>query len=247
MRIIGVDCAVAPEKTGIAIGRWNRAKGSLRLEATERGSEERPPVAVILEALEEVSLIAMDAPLGWPRAFGEVLAGHEAGGAIEADRSHFFRRLTDDEIARRLGKRPMDVAADRIGRTAFAALEILAHLRSEGWRPLTLAWRPDDCAGGVRAIETYPAGLLKAAGLPASGYKGASDRAVREEILAALSEEMEIACPLTPMLEDPDQLDAAICCLGAADFLSRRTPEPEDMSRARKEGWIWVRQESEGE
>src|SRR5437016_7332440 len=40
-----------------------------------------------------------------------------------------FRRVTDDVIYERLGKRPLDVGADRIARTAHAALRFLEELR----------------------------------------------------------------------------------------------------------------------
>ncbi|MFW6329853.1 MAG: DUF429 domain-containing protein [Alkalispirochaetaceae bacterium] len=241
MRIIGVDCAVAPEKTGVAVGHWDRETGGLTLERTARGSEAKPPVAIILDAVEEDTLLALDAPLGWPEAFSRHLASHEAGAGIAAGADRFFRRRTDEEIARRLGKRPMDVAADRIGRTAFAALSILTALRQAGRLPATLAWSPDEAARGVHAVETYPAGLLKARGLPAQGYKRPEQRRVRQEILHALEGELEIRAPREELLEDPDQLDALLCALGAADFLNRLAPGPEDLDLARKEGWIWVR------
>jgi len=35
-------------------------------------------------------------------------------------------------------------------------------------------------------------------------------------------------------------LDAALCCLGAADFMRKQVIAPEDLPRARREGWIWV-------
>jgi hypothetical protein len=35
-------------------------------------------------------------------------------------------------------------------------------------------------------------------------------------------------------------LDAALCCLAAADFLRGDVISPDDLSLAEREGWIWV-------
>ena len=238
MRIIGVDCAVAPENTGVVVARWEG--GVLTVELGARGSEDRRPLEIILEAMEPTTLIAMDAPLGWPERFGELLAFHGAGHALPERAGRFFRRETDDVVARRLGKRPMDVAADRIGRTAYAALSLLDGVRRDGWRPTTLAWSPGEAATGVHAIETYPAGRLKATALPAQGYKRRDQRPVRRRILDALTEEINVGPEREGYLEDADQLDALLCAVSAADFLQGACPAPENLDRAKKEGWIWV-------
>lgn len=242
MRVIGVDCAVAPENTGIALARWDG--GTLRVEETRAGSQGAPPWMIVLEAMEEDTLLALDAPLGWPASFGTLLAAHSAGEPIVADPRLFFRRETEEFVTRSLRKRPMDVAADRIGRTAFAALAIIGAVREAGWGPATLAWSPEEGSRGVHAIESYPAGTLSASGLPAQGYKRKEQRPVRERILAGLAEEFEITSPLEPLIEDPDQLDALLCVAGAADFLRGECMPPENWERARKEGWIWVRRPS---
>lgn len=241
MLIIGVDCAVAPENTGVVLARWEGTE--LIVRGSEAGSDRRSPLQIILESLEAETLIAMDAPLGWPARFGELLAAHEAGEGIPETPYRFFRRRTDDLIAARLGKRPMDVAADRIGRTAFAALEILQGVRLAGRRGPELAWSPAEAAEGVHVIETYPAGWLKATGLPAQGYKRREQRWRREQILDALKEEVKLETGDEPFLRDPDQLDALLCAVSAVDFLRgiAVAPEPDEMERAKKEGWIWLR------
>lgn len=239
MRIIGIDCAVAPENTGVVLARYE--SGEIFVERSEAGSEARPPEKIVLEAVEENTLLALDAPLGWPERFGTLLAEHEAGDALPEEARRFFRRETDNVIAERLGKRPMDVAADRIGRTAFAALSIVAAVREAGWSPVDLAWSPEEARAGVLAIESYPAGRLAALGLPSRGYKRAGERQVRERILSALSEELRIGCDIEPFLQDADQLDALLCVAGAGDFLNSLCMPPDNLRRAQKEGWIWVR------
>ena len=240
MRIVGIDCAVAPEKTGIVVARWEG--GALRVEQSATGSEGCPPEQIVLEAMEPDTLIALDAPLGWPESFGTNLAEHLAGEPLPVEARTFFRRETDEFVAKRLGKRPMDVAADRIGRTAFSALEIVRRVREAGWVPGSLAWSPEEARAGVHTIESYPAGRLAATGLPAQGYKRKEQRPIRERILSSLSEEFEIRCDRAPFLDDADQLDALLCAAGAADFLRGSCIPPQNLERARKEGWIWVRE-----
>jgi hypothetical protein len=46
---------------------------------------------------------------------------------------------------------------------------------------------------------------------------------------------------LSLMEEDDDVLDAVLCVLAGADFLSGQAYAPGDMPLARKEGWIWVK------
>ena len=56
---------------------------------------------------------------------------------------NLFRRETDREIKRRLGRQPLDVGADRIARTGHRALEILSKLAdSLKLREILLAWVP---------------------------------------------------------------------------------------------------------
>ena len=241
MRIIGIDCAVAPEKTGVVVARQQGSE--LIVEGSERGSEERPPVRIVLEAMEPDTLLALDAPLGWPDAFGRALANHCAGAALPVEPERFFRRETDDWVARKLGKRPMDPAADRIGRTAYAALSLLDGVRGAGWVPLSLAWSPEEARSGVHAVEVYPAGRLTVLGLPAQGYKRAGQRPRRQEILEALVAEFDLSIDRGPYLEDADQLDALLCVAAAADMLRGLAAPPENIDRARKEGWVWTRLE----
>ncbi len=105
--------------------------GRLRLLELTRGSRQRSPIAIVAEWAEAHSpvLLALDAPLGWPAALGVALAGHRAGGPLEHTPNRLFRRRTDDWVRSRFGKRPLEVGADLIARTAHAALALLEGLR----------------------------------------------------------------------------------------------------------------------
>ena len=84
-------------------------------------------------------LIAIDAPLGWPKPLAETLINHLAGMPIETPANAMFRRKTHLFIQTRLGKRHLDVGADRIARTSYAGLAILGTLRAELGMPIPLA------------------------------------------------------------------------------------------------------------
>ena len=241
--IIGVDCATDPRKVGMAWGMWAGGKGTVH-EMTSAGPD-LSPANWISQRIQQhrtcACLLALDAPLGWPAAFGFALAGHNAGQAIPTQPVNFFRRETDRFINRTIGRRPLDVGADRIARTALSALQLVAQVSNRVGLDIPLLWGPEmPC--GLAAVEVYPAAVLQVLGLPASAYKEDDQRPVRARILEGLSAQMELPQDLTPALDDADILDALICVLAGIDFLAGRAMPPEDLDLAMKEGWIWVRQ-----
>ena len=233
-RIIGIDCATAPAMVGIACLDWgtNRA---LDIAVPMRS---RIPHEIIFELLEagHRTLLALDAPLGWPTELKRALTSHSAGEPIDIPSNLLFRRATDRFVKERLGKQPLDVGADRIARTAHAALGLLGGVSVD---PIGLAWSPDFDAR-VAAIEVYPAGTLVAHGLPSARYKRPDQRAVRATIVAELRRRIPMPDHDEVMLTSADALDAAICVLAGVDFLEGRVFPPRDVDVARREGWIWV-------
>jgi hypothetical protein len=152
-----------------------------------------------------------------------------------------FRRETDRFVRQLTGKQTLDVGADRIARTALAAVNLLADLRTLTACPIPLAWKPE-LSERIQAIEVYPTGTLAALSLTCSGYKRAPDRSVREAILIGIEEYVDVSCiPIEQLLEDDDLLDAVVCVVAAADFLQGGAVPPLDEALAVKEGWIWVR------
>jgi hypothetical protein len=153
-----------------------------------------------------------------------------------------FRRCTDNVVADQIKKRPLDVGADRIARTAHAALALLEDLRKRTDREIPLAWetRP---VSGLCAIEVYPAATLRAHNLKDTGYKkkecGQERRAILDQLAQQgiqLSSDSRKTCA-----KCDDVLDAVICVLAGVDFLCGDVISPVDMETARKEGWIWVK------
>ncbi|MGD0997111.1 MAG: DUF429 domain-containing protein [Thermoleophilia bacterium] len=226
--LLGVDCATDPAKTGLALGELH--DGEVSIMGCTICSKKRPPAALALEWLDQRdnALIALDAPLGWPRALGTGLHSHRAGAALASEPNRLFRRATDDEIRLRLGKRPLDVGADRIARTAAAALALLGALRRVTGRSIPLAWAPEEDATW-RAIEVYPAATRIAHG--AADHGGS---------LEGLGELLDCSAVEPTALASKDAVDACVCVLAAADFLLGGAVAPSDLETAVVEGWIWA-------
>jgi predicted RNase H-like nuclease len=238
--IIGVDCATDVRKIGIA--RGIRSPEELRVDAAAPCSSEATAADTICDLIgpRRPALIAFDAPLGWPIALGASLATHRAGGRLPQQANGLFRRHTDDFIATRIGKRPLDVGADRIARTAHSALQVLHDLRNRLAVPVPLAWAPSNIQD-VAAIEVYPAATLKQLGLPYVAYKKNEQQPARTIIVDGLSRFANVEGIACAAALNADVLDAVVCVIAGNDFLAGRCHFPENQSAALHEGWIWVR------
>lgn len=239
MLIIGVDCATDERKTGVALGTYER--GRVTVQHARACSDAEPAAAILTTWLtgHEVALLALDAPLGWPAPLGRELSRHQAGGVIATEKSRVFRRETDRFIQAHLGKTPLDVGADRIARTAHAALQLLETLRNRLHLALPLAWDPAQVTT-VSAIEVYPAATLRTHGIASSGYKDASQGVARAAVVNGLRAMMAVEAVADEMHSDADVLDAVACLVAAQDFLEGRALGPTSVEVARKEGWIWA-------
>ena len=240
-RIVGVDFATKDARKGLVLA--TRERGRLRLDRT--WNRRRPFLDVLtkwVDEAREATLIAVDAPLGWPVPLGKALKSHEAGKAIETPADCMFRRRTDAFVQHAIGKKPLDVGADRIARTAHAALAFLSELRERLGTSVPLAWTPTGVEGPA-VIEVYPAATLKAYRIRDTGYKKVNQRDERREIVEGLKRQgMTIPdCLASELHGNANTLDAAVCILAAEDFIAGRAAAPEDEDLARREGWIWVR------
>ncbi|PWH13747.1 MAG: hypothetical protein DDG60_09800 [Anaerolineae bacterium] len=126
---LGIDCATDPAKVGLALAEWDNHRTEILRVVV--GSPAKTIANTIFRWLtpEQPALLAMDAPLGWPATLGQSLFHHQAGETIEINSDTLFRRETDRVVKRLVGRQPLDVGADRIARTAHAALKrIRQHL-----------------------------------------------------------------------------------------------------------------------
>lgn len=171
--IVGVDCAVKHNKVGVAVG----ALRGDALKITEVFNPKSPSelLTFLVDHLrdERAALLSLDAPLGWPTDLALGLAEHRAGERHREPAHQMFRRTTDNVVHENLNKRSLDVGADRIARTAHAALQLLADIRREARLAIPLAWIPG-LTDGVTALEVYPAATVVSRGWSADGYKKAS-------------------------------------------------------------------------
>ena len=238
--IVGVDCAVDPRNVAVSVAV--SAAGGTRVLDVKVCSRDSPPREAVVAALagRKRALIAVDSPLGWPEPFGRNLARHQAGEVLTPKPNEFVRRQTDRVVKTRVGQQPLDVGADRIARTALAALNLLASVGETIGTGIDLAWNPE-ALDGIKAIEVYPAATLRAHGIPSRGYKKPQDQEARSAILASLRTWIDIECDDELLVANADALDAVVCALAASDFLRGHCFEPEDTTVAQKEGWIWVR------
>ena len=290
MRIIGVDFSndYNSEKTGLALATACRSgeNWGAKLEGVEKANPESAVKTVKTWIGQSPALIAIDAPLGWPEAMRTGLKGHEAGRGIETparegfipragapaakDRvlkgiwtfdEEFFLRETDRGIWSQTRKKPLEVGADRIARTAYGALKFLQDLR-ETDTDFPLAWDAESVSPRS-VIEVYPAATLKAHNLlPPGSYKKNKNKTDREEATKArarivgldpnavgqqvstkgIASKLEgIGEHWKKLLDNDDMLDAAVCVLAALDFLRGAARPPEDRDEAKREGWIWCK------
>ncbi len=238
--IIGIDCATVPARVGLAYARCSEKGLTLKQVAVAASQEAMiDQLSSWLEGQRRV-LIAFDAPLGWPEPLGRLLVAHRAGEPLEAQPNQLFRRETDRFVRERLGKLPLDVGADRIARTAHAALTLLKALRERSGEPIPLVWNPD-YPERVGAIEVYPAGTLSASGVRSTGYKEPGKVAERQVIINWLTTEMSGGNANRLPAQNADVLDASICLVAGKDFLLGKALPPFSAMLAKKEGWIWVR------
>ncbi len=137
-----------------------------------------------------------------------------------------------------MGKLPLEVGADRIARTAQAALRLLAAVRQRTGLVLPPPLRLP-LAGPGAAVEVYPAAMRR--GLPTDAQGGAG-------LADYLTERLKMSRQTLAALEDPDTRDAVLCVLAGADVLAGRAiaPGPAERAVARRKGWIWCRSVAAG-
>jgi len=233
---LGVDLAASPDRT------W-----ACTLEETEDGAicatlHARCDDDELLARSVGRTRVGIDAPFGWPSAFVEALAAHQAGQpwpALDDDddpkrfRDQLRFRRTDRVAAHT--RQPLSVSTDRLGVTAMRCAHLLRRLAGDG--------EPIDRTGADRVLEVYPAGAIRRWDL-VRGAPRATTPAMRgqalDDIAAALpalrlSREVRGECVAVD-----HAFDALVCSLVARAAALRLTdgPTARDKPLARAEGWI---------
>lgn len=135
--LIGLDRASRDRNMGLALGEMYQGWVVVR-EVLLSVSSVLPILARWIQT-HDPAVLAFDAPLGWPAPMGQQPAGHRAGEAIPAPAAEFFSRHNDCTVRKITGKRPVEVGANLIGRTAHATVNLLRELREQTKRRLPLA------------------------------------------------------------------------------------------------------------
>jgi predicted nuclease with RNAse H fold len=249
LRTLGIDLATQDAGTAMCVIHW--ASGQARVETPTGGHDDDE----LLDAIDACDRAGIDAPFGWPQAFADALTAHQAqedwpGGredlrALAEDRAHYRKRLAyrvtdlallDDSD---LAVRPLSVSTDRIGVTTFRCALVLDRLRRERGVPV------DRSGQEGRVAEVYPAAALNRWGMTHKGYKRATGRPTRCDLVERMERELgrgfdkaaREAC-----MDSDHGLDAMIAAIVARAVAVGETkaPAPEQVACAQTEGWIHV-------
>ena len=234
MKVLGIDLAAQPERTGVVVLDATGDRPSLH-PVHERATDD-----VLVELARTVAVVGIDAPLGWPVDFVAAVSAHERLEAWlgKVDRSSLCFRYTDGNVRLRTGRWPLSVSADKLGVVAMRCALLQERFAIEAWEGQR---QPRNGSG--RLVETYPAGALYLWGLPRNGYKGNDEhpRAVREVIVNDLGTRVDLGELEEASIASDDTLDAVVSALVAWMAVSGRTvaPDSEEAERlAAVEGWI---------
>lgn len=235
--VIGWDAATISKNVGLALARKVNRKWLIEECLTPRNlKSERDLDGTILQINKWVkkrpkTLIAIDAPLGWPLRFGSTIGKHTGGDALTNCKQCFFFRLTDSFAKHYYGKTPFSVNADKIARTTLASLKALQKLECKSAQ---MIWEPGLQQSGI--IEVYPALTLRAHNYSS---KKALSLDFKKQFLASQAIIDTSKFDLPSLSEH--RIDAILCCIGGIDFLNNTVVKPVNVDCARKEGWIWVK------
>ncbi len=240
--IIGIDCATQDKNVGLALGHFDGHE--CHVSKVTLGTIENSVFETMIDWITDdyPTLIALDSPLGWPADLGKSLQLHKAGDYIAVEPGTLFNRLTDKIVRNQIGKKPLEVGADRIARTAHSTLKLLNQLRAHTNDPIPLLTATPTMNSRVCAIEVYPAATLIANGYMQPGYKKKAATRARRSILRSLGAQIYFSANKDLMEQNDNALDAAICVFSGVEFLRKNViiPSQSEIQIAEKEGWIWV-------
>jgi hypothetical protein len=249
MRTAGVDLAAQDKNTAVCVVEWG--SGGPRVDLPRVGLDDD----ALLDVICDSDRAGIDAPFGWPQAFADAVAAHQArdrwpGSTAElrelAEQREGYRRrlsyrVTDLAVIedRELSVRPLSVSTDRIGVTTFRCALLLDRLGHER--------RVEVDRSGLtgRVAEVYPAAALNAWGLPFKGYKGGAGREVRGELVRKVGRRLGsgFGKEARKMCADSDHaLDALVSALVARAVAvgATRQPDAGQSQAATSEGWIHI-------
>lgn len=243
-RSLGIDLASQAVKTAACVITWSGTDTDTEPVATAACPRLGLTDRDLLDLAAECDAIGIDAPFGWPDPFVAFLDPRETDGepapVWTTHRRDALRfRATDFRVRETLRRWPLSVSTDRIALASMRCAGLLAHLGVT------------DRSGDGRVFEVYPAAALHAWCFAHRGYKPREGSTLRQNPpLAALLDSLLARCgwlrldaeALDLCARNDDAFDALIASLVARAAARGRTlrPSPDEMARARREGWIAV-------
>lgn len=233
MSTVGIDLAAEASKTALAGIKWSATAAVVR--QLDVGVDDD----TLLRELSTADKADIDCLLGWPIAFAAFVAQHHDGAITDTTltrdkegRRQLLWRRTDEDVRERTGLIPLSVAADRIAHVAVRCAMLQAHLAAAG--------HPVDRTGAGTLVEVYPAGSLRAWGLPYRRYKATPALGASVDALLALAPWLNLGNFEAQCRVSDDAFDAVIAALTARAAALRLTtpPPPQYPDHARLEGWI---------
>jgi len=234
MITLGLDLAAEPKNTSGCAVEWRNCRAAVRWVATGLTDDD------ILSHAQEVSVLGIDAPFGWPESYVKAITAHHAGEhwPVEAwdkpNRRSLRLRATDEQVHAVTGITPLSVSSDAIAIPATRCASLIDRL---GVR---------DRSGDGHVHEVYPAAALLQWGLRHKGYKGKKNVGRLLELLVALRRRapwLDVLPRDAEVLSSCDHaFDALIASLAARAALRGLTfrPTADQLDLARVEGWIAV-------
>ena len=258
--IVGIDWATRKKQR--ALVRLRLSSRTEKLKFVNLASAPSDPDVLECCKAAGVSVVAVDIPFGWPKAFSEFVHGHAPKDRrIRVPDPELFRYRRTELVVRKATKvTPMAVSAEKF---AMGAREWASLVNREKLQP-QIAVGSDAPQKQPSIIEVYPAATLAALSIaPRWGYKPTKHGDVRESILETL-----IARFLVPfdslkakrmkgglvaaVRSSDDVLDALVAAITAGIYAQEffrdarihkpgiRTPDSkQEKKHAKKEGWIF--------
>ena len=241
LRVLGIDWATKPA---------NRAAVELagrRIVNVVHPFTDEDAIAALNR--EDVDVIAVDTPLGWPAGFSQFVEGWSAteGGAPPPEGSAFSMRLTDLVVRQEVGKVPLSVSSDRIALCARSWVEVFVRAGAAGRVDAGQTPTP-----ARPVIEVYPAAALAQFDVAPDGYKKAkvARRALLSKVLRrfALDDGGHLPALVGSKDDDAHVADALLAGLsglawgGALKGWGVRRPKAGERAAAAREGWIFFPQ-----
>jgi predicted RNase H-like nuclease len=92
--IIGIDCATQPGRVGLARGVFEGGAGCIEELVLSSSAGSLLDTLLRWVGTRLSTLLALDAPLGWPGKMGVALSGHQAGVGIVSAQSPLINNIT---------------------------------------------------------------------------------------------------------------------------------------------------------